>query len=115
MSSDTVEVTIQIDIDSSEFQDYKPKTRKMFLIISSLIGWTGAQFFYLRYRRAGLIWLAINLLLLGGGFAAFFFGVHNLLLAILIPALVIYLANIALGLFIFFKPTFKDANENYLR
>ena len=114
-SSDTVEVTGVIDISPNDYADFKPKTRKTFLLLSCLIGWLGAQFFYLKYKRAGFIWLAISLAILGGGFCAFFFGVHSLLLAILIPLLVVYTANIAFGLVIFKKPSFKDADSNLLR
>lgn len=114
-SSDTVEVTGVIDISPNDYADFKPKTRKTFLLLSCLIGWLGVQFFYLKYKRAGFIWLAINLAILGGGFCAFFFGVHSLLLAILIPLLVVYTANIAFGLVIFKKPSFKDADSNLLR
>ena len=115
VNSDTIEVTSVLDISSSDELAFKPKTKKMFLLLSCLIGWVGAQFFYLKYKRAGLIWLAINLVILAGGFCAFFFGVHNLLLAILIPLLVLYAANIAFGLVIFKKPSFKDGDGNLLR
>ena len=115
VNSDTIEVTSVLDISSSDELAFKPKTKKTFLLLSCLIGWLGLQFFYLKYRRAGLIWLAINLAILAGGFCAFFFGVHNLLLAILIPLLVLYAANIAFGLVIFKKPSFKDGDGNLLR
>lgn len=115
VNSDTVEVTSVVDITSDDVYGFKPKTRKMFLLLSCLIGWLGIQFFYLKYKRAGLIWLAVNLVIIASGFCAFFFGVHNLLLAILIPLLVVYAANVAFGLVIFKKPSFKDADNNLLR
>ena len=115
VNSDTIEVTSVLDISSSDELAFKPKTKKMFLLLSCLIGWVGVQFFYLKYKRAGLIWLAINLVILAGGFCAFFFGVHNLLLAILIPLLVLYAANIVFGLVIYKKPSFKDGDGNLLR
>lgn len=115
VNSDTIEVTSVIDIPSEGYMSFKPKKKKTFLLLSCLIGWLGVQFFYLKYKRAGLIWLLANLAIIAGGFCAFFFGVHNLLLAILIPLLVVYAANIAFGLVIFTKPTFKDADSNLLR
>ena len=115
VNSDTVEVTSVIDIPSDGYLGFKPKTRKMFLLLSCLVGWLGIQFFYLKYKRAGLIWLAVNLVILAGGFCGFFFLVHSLLLAILIPLLVVYTANIVFGLIIFKKPSFKDADSNLLR
>lgn len=115
VNSDTVEITSNINISSSDYADYKPKKRKTFLLLSCLIGWTGLQFFYLNYLRAGLIWLAVNLAILAGGFSAFFFGVHSLLLGLLIPLSIIYAANIVFGIVIFLKPSFKDGNENLLK
>ena len=97
------------------FMVLNQKTRKTFLLLSCLIGWLGIQFFYLKYKRAGLIWLAVNLVILAGGFCAFFFGVHNLLLAILIPLLVVYAANAVFGFVIYKKPSFKDGDNNLLR
>ncbi len=116
VNSDTVEVTGVINISSSDdFSDFKPKTKKAFLLLSCLIGWLGVHFFYLKYKRAGFIWLAINLVILASGFCAFFFGVHSLLLAILVPALIVYAANISFGLVMFKKPSFKDGDGNLLR
>ena len=115
VNSDTVEITSNINITPEDFKDFKPKKKKTFLLLSSLIGWSGIQFFYLKYPRAGLIWLVINLILLGGGFSAFYFGVHSLLLGLLIPLSVVYAANITFGIVIFLKPSFKDGNENLLR
>lgn len=115
VNSDTVEVTSVINVSGEEFDGYKPKTRKMFLILSCLIGFLGIPFFYLKYKRAGLIWLCLNLVILIAGFCAFFFGVHNLLLAILIPLVVVYAASIVFGLVIYFKPSFKDADGNLLK
>ena len=115
VNSDTVEITGQIDISSNDYRDFKPKKRLTFLLLSCFIGWTGIQFFYLKYLRAGFIWLACNLVLLAGGFSAFFFGVKNLPLAIAVPLTIVYIANIIFGVIIFKKPSFKDGNENLLR
>ena len=115
VSSDTVEVTSVVDITSDDVYGFKPKKRRTFILLSCLIGWLGTQFFYLKYLRAGFIWLLVNLVILGGGFSAFFFGVHSLLLAILIPLLVVYAANITFGFVIYLKPSFKDADNNLLR
>ena len=115
VTSDTVEVTSVINVSPEEFNSYKPKTKKVFMLLSCLIGFLGIQFFYLKYKRAGFIWLALNLMIIASGFCAFFFGVHNLFLAILIPLVIAYSASIVFGLVIFLKPSFKDADGNLLR
>ena len=113
VTSDTVEITTEVGL-SDEFKDYNPKTKLKFFLLSALIGWLGIQFHYIRYFKAGLIWMAINLAILGGGFSAFYFGLHSLLLAILIPVLLVYASNISLGLAVLKKTSIKDANGNLL-
>ena len=115
VNSDTVEITSNINITPEEFKDFKPKTRKTFLLLSCLVGFLGIQFFYLKYKRAALIWLACNIVIMAGLFLAFFFGVKNVLLAVLIPLAVAYIANIVLGLVIYRKPSFKDGDGNLLK
>ena len=115
VTSDTVEITTDIDLSSEIFSDYKPKKRKVFLLLSCLIGWLGMQFFYLKFYKMGLVWLACNLLIAVGGFLGFFFGVNSLVLAIVIPLAVLYVANITLGLLVFNRPSIKDAEGNLLK
>ena len=115
VSSDTIEITSRIDITPKDYNDFKPKKRSTFLLLACLIGWTGAEFFYLKYKRAGIIWLVINLLVLVGGFLGLFLGAKSLLLGLLIPFGVVYLLSIIMGLAIYFNPSFKDANENLLK
>ncbi len=114
VSSDTIEVTSEISLSNEGF---KTKKKLTFVLLSCLIGWTGASFYYLKQYKAGIIWLIINVALLAGGFVGLYFtpGI-NLALAILIPLLIVYTANIAYGLIINFKSvSLKDRDGNYLR
>ena len=113
--SDTVEITTEIDLTEELKKEYNPKTKKMFFLLSALIGWLGIQFHYLRYYKFGLIWMAINLVILGGGFSAFYFGLHNLLLGLLLPILLVYACNIALGVAVLKKTSIKDARGVLLK
>ena len=114
-NSDTIEITSQVNLNDADFGDYKPKRKSIFLILSILIGFTGSQFFYLRYLKAGLITLLISLAIFGGVFSIFYFGANNLLLGILIPLIIVYVANIVFGIIIYLKPSFKDAHGNLLK
>ena len=49
VSSETVEITSQLDIQSDEFKDYHPKKRFVAFILSTCLGFTGAPFFYLHF------------------------------------------------------------------
>ena len=115
VTSDTVEITTVIDPNGELKNEFSPKTKKVFFLLSCLIGWLGLQFHYLRYFKFGFIWMAINLVILGGGFSAFYFGLHNLLLGILLPLILVYACNISLGLAVLKKTSIKDANGNLFK
>ena len=115
VNSDTIEITRGIDITPEDYKDYKPKTRKIFLLLSCLAGWFGVQFFYLKYRRAGLIWLAASLVLVAGLSVAFYFITHIIAVAILIGFGIGLIPNAAYGLVIYRKPSFKDGDGNLLK
>ena len=115
VTSDTIEVTSDIDLSNEAFSDYKPKRRKTFLILSLVIGWTSAQFFYLKFFKLAFIALAINLAMAAAFFFPFFFGLHDVVLSIVAPICVLYGANIALGIYFYRRPTLKDAEGNLLK
>ena len=115
VTSDTVEITTEIDLSEELKKSFHPKKKVMFFIYSAIVGFLGIQFHYLRYFKFGLIWMAINLAILGGGFSAFYFGLHNLLLGILLPLILVYACNIFLGLAVLKKTSIKDANGNLLK
>ena len=115
VNSDTIEITSEIDLSNSEFMNFKPKKRLTLLVLALTCGWTSAHLFYLGYKKAGFIWLGINLAVFAILFSIFFFGISSLLLGILIPILTIYLMNAIFGVFLFKNPNLKDSNENLLR
>ena len=117
VKSDTIEVTSEIDINERDLLfKYKPRKRTTLLLLSMLLGWTGAPFFYLYYKKMGFIWLLANLIIFAGAFSAFYFpSLLNLPLSIIIPLGVLYISNITLGLIIFFRKNVKDKNNNLLR
>ena len=114
--SDTVEITTSIDTNENDASLRRRKSKKTLLILSCLLGFLGVGFFYLKYIRIALIWLFSNLVFIGGIFSIFYFAVHTSIgLAILIPLFTVYLFNIVTGIFLFFKPNFKDQEGVYLR
>ena len=115
MTTETSEITTEIDT-VSEIKDYKRKSKKIAMSLSILIGWTGLPFYYLKYIMTGILWMVVNILCLVTIFCAIYFGVHlDLLISILIPVGVIYLANIILGIIIVAKSDFKDGSGEFLK
>lgn len=113
--SDTIELTGEIKVGDQTFTDFHPVKKMVFLLLSCLIGWTGASWFYARYKKQGLFWLLINVALIGGLFGLLFIFTKTLWLSILIPVVFAYLVNVVMGVYIFKNPTFKDGNGNLLR
>ena len=52
VTSETVEVTSEIDLTSGEY-NFKPKDRNIVMLLFTLIGFTGAGFFYLKKNKFG--------------------------------------------------------------
>ena len=118
VSSDTIEITSELNIHSKEGKkQYQAHFRMTAFILSSFIGWTGAAFFYLKYKLVGLIWLLVNLTVLGGLGVLFVFlaGGPKEWVGYLVSPAIVYLVNIATGLFFLFKKDLKDANGEFIR
>lgn len=115
VSSETVEITSQLDTSSPEFKEYKPCKKLVIFFLFLLIGWTGAAYFYMHYFKKGLIHLICNLIIMGLLVCAFLFLIKlDLLLSILIPILVIYIFNVSFGLFFLLKNDLKDGRGEFL-
>lgn len=117
-SSDTVEITSQLDVHTKEAKkDYKVHFRLNTFIWFIFLGWTGAGFFYLNYKKLGAIWLVSNILVLLGLGALFIFLVlsPSSWLGYAAAVSVVYLINIGVGIFFLCKKDLKDGNGEFIR
>lgn len=115
VSSETVEITSQIDINTPDYKNAKIKKRKTFLIFSILLGFTGLQFFYLGYKKWGIITLFSSLILIVGLGALLYFVTPLSFYSFLFSLSISYLINIILGIIIFFDEKIKDAYGGVIR
>ena len=115
VKSNTIEITSEISI-SKESINYKYKTRLTTFILFFLCGFLGVGYFYLSYKKRGIIWCILNLLIITGIILLLYFACNlELVLAILIPIIAAYLINAAIGLFYLLKSDIKDGNGDFLR
>lgn len=115
ISSETVEITSQIDLSGMKEAQRVVRRRKTMTILFYAAGWTGAPFFYIKRKLIGLIWLLSNLIVLGGLFAIFNFGAKtHIALSILIPVLIIYFANAIVATIYYFAPNIKDGDGEFI-
>lgn len=116
-SSDTVEITSEFDIHSKEVKKvYDVHFRITAFLYFVLIGWTGVGFFYLKFKKMGLIWLLSNLAVIGG-FIGLFIGIigPTIWITYAAPFAIVYLANIAVGIYYLVKENNKDGNGEFIR
>lgn len=117
VSSDTIEITSELDIHSKEGKkQYQAHFRLTTFILFSFLGWTGAGFFYLKFKKLGLFWLLGNLVVLLGLGILFvlLIGYKEVLGYFVSPALV-YIVNIGVGIFFMAKKDLKDGNGEFIR
>ena len=114
MSSDTIEVTTNIDTDKYG-SDYRPCKKKQLLIWFLIAGFLGIPFFYIHKKKLGLICLLCNLALITAITLVFTFAVYLFVVYSLIIALVIaYLMNALIGVIIYYQPNLKDGNGEFI-
>ena len=115
VSSETVEITSQIDLNNFVEGQKVVCRRKKMLILFIACGFTAAQFFYLKKKKFAVIWLILNLLVMGG---LFFFlsmlpGIH-MITAIIVPIALSYAVNSIMGAIYYFLPDLKDGEGEFV-
>ena len=115
VSSETVEITSQVDLSGFEAGQKVMRHRKTMLLLSCLVGFTGAMFFYLKNKKVGILWLLLNCGLIASIALLLFLLAHfHIALALGLGFAAAYLCNVATGLIYYFKPDLKDAEGEFV-
>jgi RNA polymerase subunit RPABC4/transcription elongation factor Spt4 len=115
VKSETVEITSEISI-SSDALKYKSKSKLTTFILFFLVGFLGVGYFYLSYKKRGLIWLIINVLFILGLSILLAYPLNfGLIYGILIPFIISYLVNTGIGIYYLAKNDVKDGRGDFLR
>ena len=115
VSSETVEITSQIDLNDFKEGQKVVRRRKTLLILFIACGFTAAPFFYLKKKIFAIIWLIANLLVMAGLF--FLLSMMNgvpLIVAIIVPIITSYLVNSIMGVIYNFLPNLKDGEGEFV-
>lgn len=114
VSSETVEITSQIDLNNFVEGQKVVCRRKKMLILFLACGFTAAQFFYLKKKKFAVIWLIINLVLM----AAIYFLISMfrtpLAVCIIVAVLSSYVLNSIMGAIYYFLPDLKDGEGEFV-
>ena len=115
VSSETVEITSQVELSNFVAGQKVVRHRKTMLILFLVCGFTGLGYFYIKKKRDGILDIALTLLLLSSGFILLHLVAGlNIPLSIILPVVTIYLFNIAVGLILFFTPNLKDGEGEFV-
>jgi TM2 domain-containing membrane protein YozV len=93
----------------------KQKKRKIAVILSLLLGFVGAPFYYLLHHRRGFLWLLVNGLLIAIIIALFINNWPYRTLLLIISFSLIGLLQLFLSLFIAIKNDLKDGRGELLK
>lgn len=114
MSSETIEITTNIDVDGVE-TDYRPCRRKELFLFFCLLGIFGAPYFYLKKMKLGVIQLIANVVLIGlMSFLLAYFTSLDTVSSVLISIGSMYLLNIIFGVVVIMQPNLKDGNGQFV-
>ena len=114
MSSETIEITTNIDVDGVE-TDYRPCRRKELFLFFCLLGIFGAPYFYLKKIKQGIIQLIANVVLIGlMSFLLAYFTSLDTVSSVLIAIGSMYLLNIIFGVVVIMQPNLKDGNGQFV-
>lgn len=115
VSSETVEITTQIDVSKFKEGQKVVCRRKTLLLLFLCIGFLGIPFFYLKEKKKGVIYLIINLICMVAIFASCYFLLKwPLVASILIPFGFAYLENFIVGFIYYFLPDLKDGEGEFV-
>ena len=115
VSSDTVEITTNIDVDSVGV-DYNPRKKKKMLLFFCLIGLTGIPFFYLHKKTFGIFQIVWSVLIIAGVSLLlwWFTPIYSALCGVIALAAT-YLVNCLIGLIMYKTPNLKDGDGEFVQ
>ena len=115
VTSETVEITSQVDL--SEFQEGQKvvRRRKKMLIFFLTLGFTGLGYFYLKKKKEAFFAITISLLLMSSGFLLLHLVASlNIALSIIFPVIAVYIVHAIFGLVLYFTPNLKDGEGEFV-
>lgn len=116
VNSETVEITSQIELGGKDFLDYKPKKRVTAFLLSLLLGFFGAPFFYLGWKKCAIGSLIFNLAFIGGiGTVFALFTPLGYALGYVISLVIVLVINGLVGLYFLFKDSIKDGHGEFVK
>ena len=114
VSSETVEITSQIDLNNFVEGQKVVCRRKKMLILFLACGFSAAQFFYLKRKKFAVLWLIINLVIMAAVYFLISMFRSPLAVCIIVAVLSTYILNSIMGVVYYFLPDLKDGEGEFV-
>ena len=114
VSSETVEITSQIDLNNFVEGQKVVCRRKKMLILFLACGFSAAQFFYLKRKKFAVLWLIINLVIMAAVYFLISMFRTPLAVCIIVAVLSTYILNSIMGAIYYFLPDLKDGEGEFV-
>lgn len=114
VSSETVEITSQIDLNNFVEGQKVVCRRKKMLILFLACGFSAAQFFYLKRKKFAVLWLIINLVIMAAVYFLVSMFRSPLAVCIIVAVLSTYILNSIMGAIYYFLPDLKDGEGEFV-
>ena len=114
VSSETVEITSQIDLNNFVEGQKVVCRRKKMLILFLACGFSAAQFFYLKRKKFAVLWLIINLVIMAAVYFLVSMFRSPLAVCIIVAVLSTYILNSTMGAIYYFLPDLKDGEGEFV-
>lgn len=115
VESDTIEITSEIKLNNPEFSLYKPRKRKTFLLLACFLGFTGAHFYYLGYKKATASIIVVTFFMMAFAILIASISSFNVFIGAGIGLAISYLINLIVAINFYKNPAFKDFKGNLLK
>ena len=114
VSSETVEITSQIDLNNFVEGQKVVCRRKKMLVLFLACGFSAAQFFYLKRKKFAVLWLIINLVIMAAVYFLISMFRTPLAVCIIVAVLSTYVLNSIMGAIYYFLPDLKDGEGEFV-
>ena len=115
VSSETIEITSQVDLNNFQEGQKVIRHRKTMLIFFLTLGFTGLGYFYIKKKKEAFICIIISVLLFTSGFLLLhLLAGLNIALSIILPIIAVYVMTAIFGLVYFFTPDLKDGEGEFI-
>lgn len=115
MTSETVEITSEISAVGDQIKGFEQKSRSVCFVLSLIVGWSGAAFFYQHKIKKGILWLVLNIVLFAGIFCVLFFPFSLGWVSYLSAIIALYVLNIGMAFFFLYAHDYRDGRGNFLK